>query len=200
LGRKQPEQDGQPDTTRAYAGDGRACAEWTEERGLAAMPAEPATVALYLTAIAQSGLQLATVRRRAAAITRSHRVAQHPTPLADPRVKAVLEGIARTHGAPARKKVALGRDELLKVIAAIDVTTAAGLRDRALLLTGFALALRRSELVALRVECLEPHPDGMLVTLNRSKTDQHGEGHTFLLAHAQTPRGCSPRSRHSRSR
>jgi site-specific recombinase XerC len=84
--------------------------------------------------------------------------------------------------------VALERDALLAVVAAIDTTTAAGLRDRALLLVGFALALRRSELVAIRVEDLEPHRDGMLVTLNRSKTDQHGRGHTFPLAHSENPR------------
>jgi len=91
---------------------------------------------------------------------------------------------------PARKKVALDRDTLLAVVAAIDTSTAAGLRDRALLLVGFALALRRSELVAIRVEDLEPHPDGMLVPLNRSKTDQHAQGHTFLLAHSNSPEAC----------
>jgi integrase len=179
-----------PNTTRAYTSDWRAFTTWAQDRGLQPLPAEPGTVALYLTAIADQCLKLATVRRRAAAITRVHRGASHPSPLEDPRVRAVLEGIARTHGAPPAKKVALERDALLAVIAAIDTATPAGLRDRALLLVGFALALRRSELVALRVEDLQRHPDGMLVTLNRSKTDQHGRGHTFLLAHSENPEAC----------
>jgi site-specific recombinase XerD len=179
-----------PNTTRAYAADWRAFTDWTQQRELRALPADPQTVALYLTAIAQDGLRLATVRRRAAAIGREHRAAGHPSPLTDPAVKTVIEGISRTHGAPARKKVALDRDTLLAVVAAIDTTTTAGLRDRALLLVGFALALRRSELVAIAVEDLAPHPDGMLVTLNRSKSDQHGRGHTFLLAHSDNPGAC----------
>jgi integrase len=142
-------------------------------------------------------LKLATVRRRAGAITRAHRAADHPTPLADPRVKSVLEGIARTHGAPPRKKAALDRDQLLSVTAAIDPTTTAGLRDRALLLTGFALGLRRSELVSIQVEDLKPHPDGLLVTLNRAEGDQHGEGHTFLLANGKSPEACPVTALHA---
>jgi site-specific recombinase XerD len=177
-------------TTRAYESDWRQFVTWAQERDLQAMPADPATCALYLAAIAQSGLKLATVRRRAAAITRAHRQADLPSPLADPRVKTVMEGIARTHGAPAQKKLALRRDALVAVIEAIDLTTPAGLRDRALLLTGFALALRRSELVALCVEDLQPHPDGMLVMLSHSKGDQQSQGHTFLLANGQSTEHC----------
>lgn len=186
-----------PNTTRAYASDWRAFTQWADERGLRSMPADPATCALYLAAIVQTGLKLATVRRRAAAITRAHRRAHHPTPLSDPGVKSVLEGIARTHGTPARKKAALDRDQLLAVTAAIDPTTTAGLRDRALLLVGFALGLRRSELVALQVEDLKPHRDGLLVTLNRAKGDQHGQGHTFLLARGQTADACPVTALHA---
>ncbi len=186
-----------PNTTRAYTSDWQAFTRWADEHGLPSMPADPATCALYLTAIAQTGLKLATIRRRAAAITRAHRASHHPTPLADPRVKSVLEGIARTHGQPPRKKAGLDRDQLVAVIAAIDPTTTAGLRDRALLLTGFALALRRSELVSLQVEDLKPHPDGLLVTLNRSKTDQHSHGHTFLLAPGKTAQACPVTALHA---
>jgi hypothetical protein len=43
-----------------------------------------------------------------------------------------------------------------------------GKRDRALLLLGFALAARRSELVALEVADLEECPEGFRVTIRRS--------------------------------
>lgn len=88
-----------------------------------------------------------------------HRLAAMPTspsPVTDPRVLIVLEGIARTHGTAPTKKVALLRDPLLEPIDRIDPSTPAGLRDRALLLLGFALGLRRSELVAVSVEHLPP--------------------------------------------
>ena len=56
-----------------------------------------------------------------------------------------------------------------------------GLRDRALLLLGFAGAFRRSELVALDVADLEETDDGLKVTIRRSKTDQEGHGETIAI-------------------
>lgn len=57
-----------------------------------------------------------------------------------------------------------------------------GLRDRAILLLGFAGAFRRSELVALNVEDLEFCDDGIRVTIRKSKTDQEGLGATIAVA------------------
>lgn len=133
-----------PNTTKAYESDWRQFEHWASEHQLPAMPAAPATCALYLTALAQRGLKVSTIRRRAAAITRAHRQAVQPSPAWDPRVLTVLEGIARTHGSAPVKKVALLRDPLLELIDRIDPSTPDGLRDRALLLLGFALGLRRS--------------------------------------------------------
>jgi integrase len=56
-----------------------------------------------------------------------------------------------------------------------------GLRDRAILLLGFAGAFRRSELVALDVGDLEFCESGMRVHIRRSKTDQEGAGHTIAI-------------------
>jgi site-specific recombinase XerD len=183
-----------PNTTKAYESDWRQFEQWADEYSLTAMPAAPATCALYLTALAQRGLKVSTIRRRAAAITRAHRQVEQPSPVWDPRVLTVLEGIARAHGAAPAKKVALLRDPLLELVDRIDPTTPDGLRDRALLLLGFALGLRRSELVAVSVEHLSPHHDGLTVRLPSSKTDQTGQGHTFLLAYAQTPNPCPVRA------
>lgn len=181
-------------TSRAYSSDWRQFDAWCLRYGFSAMPAEPQTAALYLTSLAHRGLKLSTVRRRAAAITRAHRVAGIGSPIWDPRVITVLEGIARSLGAAPAKKVALLRDPLLVTIAQIDIDTSSGLRDRALLLLGFALGLRRSELVALRIEDLSPASDGMLVRLRKSKTDETGEGQHLLLAYAERPRPCPVRA------
>lgn len=158
-----------PNTTKAYESDWRQFEQWATEHRLAAMPAAPATCALYVTALAQRGLKVSTIRRRAAAITRAHRQAAQPSPVSDSRVLTVLEGIARTHGSAAAKKVALLRDPLLELIDRIDPTTTDGMRDRALLLLGFALGLRRSELVSVSVEHLSPHHDGLTIRLTSSK-------------------------------
>jgi hypothetical protein len=106
----------------------------------------------------------------------------------------VLEGIARVHGSAPNKKTALLRDPLLELIDRIDTSTPAGLRDRALLLLGFAVGLRRSELVALTVEDLSPSPDGLRIRIARSKTDQHGRGQELLVVYAEAPRPCPVRA------
>lgn len=181
-------------TLRAYASDWSQFESWCARYDFAALPAEPRTAALFLTAMARRGLKLSTIRRRAAAISRAHRQAGHTSPCWDPRVITVLEGIARTVGAAPQRKVALIRDPLLDTIDRIDTSTTAGLRDRALLLVGLALGLRRAELVALEREDLVPAPDGMRVRIARSKTDQTGQGRELLLTYAQPPNPCAVRA------
>jgi len=96
----------------------------------------------------------------------------------------VLRGIRRTIGA-AREGKAPATADVLKQMLALCPDTLAGKRDRALLALGFAGAFRRSELVALQVEDLVETPDGLRVTIRRSKTDREGEGAEVAIL-----RGC----------
>jgi site-specific recombinase XerD len=181
-------------TTRAYASDWKQFEAWCERYQVQRLPAPAAVIALYVTSLAKRGLAVSTIRRRAAAIARAHRQHGHLPAISDPRVLTVMEGIARVHGAAPNKKTALLRDPLLELIDRIDTSTNAGLRDRALLLLGFAVGLRRSELVALRVEDLSPSPDGLRIRIARSKTDQRGRGQELLLVYAEPPRPCPVRA------
>jgi len=67
-------------------------------------------------------------------------------------------------------------------------------RDRALLLVGFAGALRRSELVGLRFENVRFTDDGLVVTIPKSKTDQEGEGQTVGIPYGSHPESCPVRA------
>lgn len=115
------------------------------------------------------------MRKRAAAIARAHAAGGHPNPCADLHVRNVLAGITRHVGIRPKKKDALTLDRLRAVLLELDESLQ-GLRDRALLLVGFAGAFRRSELAALDVEDLRFEERGVVVTLRRSKTDQEGAG------------------------
>jgi site-specific recombinase XerD len=181
-------------TTRAYRSDWRQFEAWCDRYGLASALASPTAVALHLTSLAEAGRSVSTIRRRCAAIARAHRIAGHASPTADPSVMTVLEGIARVHGTAPNKKTALLRDPLLEMVDRIDVSDNAGLRDRALLLVGFALGLRRSELVAIQVKDISPSPDGVTIRIARSKTDQHGRGTSLLLPYAESPNPCPVRA------
>lgn len=171
-------------TVRAYRSDLKDFVTWCQARGLDPMPASPATVAAYLAALADSGLKASTITRRAAALTSAHRSAGFPPPTSSDPVKAVLKGIRRSIGiAPAPKSPATART-VTRMIAKCPNTTR-GTRDRALLLLGFAAALRRSELAELLVSDLERTDHGMLVHIRKSKTDQEGGGQTVAVPFGQ---------------
>ena len=168
-------------TRRAYRSDFGLFRSWCEAKGVPALPAAPESVAAYLAAEANRGAKVSTIGRRLAAIRYAHKLAGQEPPTNSEAVKATLRGIRRTAGsAPARKAPATAE----KVLAMVNNagTDLKGLRDRAILLLGFAGAFRRSELVALNVEDLEFCGGGMRVTIRKSKTDQEGSGATIGIA------------------
>lgn len=171
-------------TNKAYAADWRDFETWCGSAGKASVPAEPLTVATYLSSLATSGRKVSTIRRRIASIGAQHRAGGHNNPCSHEGVRATLSGIGRQIGSAPKKKAALTAELLAKSVRKIPQDLA-GLRDRAILLLGFAAALRRSEIVALNVEDLERHPKGLVVHVRRSKTDQKGEGLQKAVPHGR---------------
>jgi len=148
------------------------------------IPSTPETVAGYLAEIARTHAT-ATIQRRVVAIARAHRAFGHADPCQSELVKAVLRGIRRTKGTAQREAQALQRDDLFAVLAKMG-DRPIDLRDRALLLIGFAGAFRRSELVALNVDDVQHVRQGMVLNLRRSKTDQTGQGRKIAIPHGRT--------------
>ena len=161
-------------TRRAYRTDWDHFAEWCDRRGLASLPADPTAVALYITDMADT-LKPSTIARRLVSIAQAHKAAGHPSPTTDERVRLVNAGIRRVHGVAPRQVRPVVTEDLRRMVKACGEDPA-GVRDRALLLLGFAAALRRSELVALDAVDVEETHDGLVVTVRRSKTDQEGAG------------------------
>jgi len=168
--------DSAPATRRAYASDWRRFTAWCAGHALDPLPATPGAVAAFLAAEAGQGRTPSTLGRRLAAIRAAHLRAGHEPPSTNEGVRATLRGIRRTVGAAPAKKAPATADVVRRMVDACDVTTLAGLRDRALLLLGFGGAFRRSELVALDVLDLEEVAGGLRVRVRRSKTDQEGQG------------------------
>jgi site-specific recombinase XerD len=174
-----------PTTRRAYRTDFRIFSAWCQERDLDPLPALPATVAAYLAYEVGQNLRPSTLGRRLAAIQYTHRRAGHEPPTNAETVKATLRGIRRTLGiARARKTPATA--STAKAMARSVPDSLVGIRDRAILLLGFAGAFRRSELVALDVADIRPSDGGLRVTIRRSKVDQEGEGATIAIARGST--------------
>lgn len=182
-----------PNTLRAYRADLRAFAAFCRERGEGTLPADGATVARYLATLAAGGYKMSTIQRRLVAINLAHKTRGHPPPGSDPTVRAIMQGIARVHGTAAARKAPLVTARLQQVLGGLG-DDLHGRRDRALLLLGFAAALRRSELVALDVGDLAAVPEGLVLTLRRSKTDQEGAGRIIGVPYGRDPALCPVRA------
>lgn len=197
-------------TVRAYASAWRRFEKWCIDGGHTALPAHPATVAAYLVEAAdtlapdgQRAFAPATLSKWVAAIAHSHRINGRDNPASHEIVRATLSGIRRTYAAagerPTKRMAPLLVSDILTVVAVAreSITGWASevleRRDSALLLTGFAGAFRRSELVGLSCGDLTMHRlDGLHIRLRKSKTDQDGAGAVKALPVTVSHTGCPP--------
>lgn len=172
-------------TRRAYASDWRHFTSWCRRHALEMLPPLPETIGLYITACASGAAttdrkpnSVATIERRLSALTWNY--AQRGTPLdrKDRHIATVFAGIRNMHAAPPRQKEAVLPEDVMAMLETLDRGTLRGLRDRAMLLIGFAGGLRRSEIVGLDLSrdqtedgrgWIEILDQGMVVTL-RGKT------------------------------
>jgi site-specific recombinase XerD len=182
-------------TWRAYASDLAHFAAWCQQQGRTPLPAEPVTVMDYLAAHAEV-LSLSTLQRRMAAISVAHRLIDAPSPTTTETVRLAWAGLRRTQGprTTVRKVEAVLTSTLAQLVAPLREDVAMDVRDRALLVVGFAGAFRRSELSALRLEDVAVTDDGLRIALRRSKTDQEGEGRAVGLPYGSHRATCPVRS------
>jgi integrase len=127
------------------------------------------------------------------AITWVHQGSGFEAPRGHPAVVGVWEGICREHGTAHKQVAPLTASEVRAVCARLPETMA-GARDRVVIALGMAAALRRSELAALRIEDLEVRPDGLVVRITRSKTDQYGKGVDVGVARGRYRHSCPVRA------
>lgn len=162
-------------TLVAYEKDWRRFITWCSQLGLDPLPALPEVVALYVADHRETN-KASTIRRWLAGISVRHQREGYPTPTTDVIVRETLKGLTNeqvqelamtvTRKAPARTV------ELRKMIATLDLDRLAGLRDRAILLVGYAGAFRRSEIVRFDVGHVQARGDGLAIVLPWSKTQQ----------------------------
>jgi site-specific recombinase XerD len=179
-------------TLRGYQSDWRNFCAWCEGRCQCPLPASPEAVASYLAECA-GHLKPGSIQRRLNAIAEAHKAAGAEPPTRHAIVANTMKGIRRTLGtAPVQKAPALTED--IRAMVAASDEGLIGLRDRALILLGFAGAFRRSELVGFDVEDCSFTRDGLTVTLRRSKTDQNGEGRKIGIPYGGNPDTCPVRN------
>lgn len=181
-------------TLRGYRADWNDFRDWCDAHALASMPAMPETVALYLTDSAAT-LRVSSLARRITTINRAHQAAGQSSPatMQNAVVSEVWKGIKRIKGTAQHGKKPFLTPDLRRMILELPADLR-GIRDRALLLAGFAGGFRRSELAALCARDLEETPDGLILRIGRSKTDQEGQGRAVALPYGSDPATCPVRA------
>lgn len=167
-----------PNTRTAYLNDLEHFENWG-----GAIPASPDKVAEYLAAHADA-LSVATLNRRLAALAKVHRSRGFSNPTSAEIVKATFRGLKRIKGTAQRQAAPLIKDDLFLALEAMG-SRPKDVRDRAMLLVGFAGAFRRSELIGLDWKDVVSVRQGIEITLRRSKTDQDGVGRKIGIPHGR---------------
>jgi site-specific recombinase XerD len=166
--------EGSANTQRAYKADLKDFNDWCEKNSQIPFPVSAETLAAYVSHLADD-YKWATINRRMAAISKLHQLNNLDSPTQNRIFRIVMEGIKRTKGIRQKQAPAFKLNILKQLLRDFDTEMNANLRNKALLLLGFTGAFRRSELVSLNIEDLTFSEEGVIISLQKSKTNQYGE-------------------------
>lgn len=172
-----------PNTQRSYRVAFETYNTWCATTGRTPLPTTSAMLADYVTHLCDEGKAPSTVVHRMAAVSVYNQLHGHPALGKETTnaAKLALRGYRRqraTEGQRVKEAPPITRQRLQQMSAACDRSTLAGRRDRLLLVIGWALAGRRSELAALRAEDVHTVDGELEVHIRMSKTDKDAEGDT----------------------
>lgn len=166
-------------TIRAYKSDFNDFGLFCAQNGFKSLPTEPKIVSLYLTHLSTKDNKISTLKRRLVSIGVIHKLKGHYLDTKHPSIIENIMGIKRRKGSAQNGKKPLLINNLKLIINSIDQykkDEIKQLRDKSIILIGFSGGFRRNEIVSLNYEDLEFVPEGLKITLRKSKTDQFGEG------------------------
>ncbi len=165
-------------TLRAYKSDFEDFAKFCAKHGFKSLPSDPKIVSLYITHLSKNS-KISTLRRRLVSISMVHKLKGHYLDTKHPIIIENLMGIRRVKGSIQEGKKPILINHLKSIINIINeqkIKEIKKLRDKSIILIGFAGGFRRTELISIDHEDLEFVPEGLKITIKRSKTDQIGEG------------------------
>ena len=182
-------------TIRAYKSDFRDFGGFCAKNGLKSLPADPKIVSLYMTYLSTKDAKMSTLRRRLVSIGVIHRLKGHYLDTKHPIIIENLMGIKRKKGSYQKGKKPILINHLKLMIEAIDKDTSdetgiRKLRDKTIILLGFAGGFRRIELISIDFEDLEFVSEGVKIFIRKSKTDQFGEGMIKGLPYFTSQKYC----------
>ena len=180
-------------TVRAYKFDFEDFTLFCIKNGFKSLPTEPKIVSLYLTYLSSKNVRTSTIKRRLVSIGVIHKMKGHYLDTKHPIIVENFMGIKSLKGISQKGKKPLLINDLKEIIDVINKQEEPDLkklRNKALLLIGFAGGFRRNELISLNFEDLDFVFEGVKINIKRSKTDQFGEGFTKGIPHFENYLYC----------
>ena len=180
-------------TVRAYKSDFSDFGVFCAQNGFKSLPSEPKIVSLYLTHLSTKDAKMSTLKRRLVSIGVIHKLKGHYLDTKHPAIIENIMGIKRRKGSFQKAKKPILINSLKKIINVIDKQKKEEikkLRDRSIILIGFSGGFRRNEIVSLDYDDLDFVPEGLKLSIRRSKTDQFGEGFTKALPYFDSSQYC----------
>jgi len=180
-------------TIRAYKSDFNDFSLFCIQNEFKSLPSEPKIVSLYLTHLSTKDIKMSTLKRRLVSIGVIHKLKGHYLDTKHPSIIENIMGIKRRKGSVQKGKKPILINNLKNIINAIDKEKKdeiKKIRDRSIILIGFSGGFRRNEIVSLDYDDLDFVPEGLKITLKRSKTDQFGEGTLKGLPYFDSSQYC----------
>ena len=180
-------------TVRAYKSDFNDFGLFCAKNGFKSLPTDPKVVSLYLTYLSTKAIKISTLKRRLVSIGVIHKLKGHYLDTKHPAIIENIMGIKRRKGSIQNGKKPILISYLKKIIDVIDEQEKEEikkLRDRSLILIGFSGGFRRNEIVSLDYDDLDFVPEGLKITVKRSKTDQFGKGSIKGLPYFDNQKYC----------
>lgn len=176
-------------TLLALASDWKIFRAWCRCAGRRDLPASSETVELFVTHQLHRGLKTSTVTRHVCSIAAKHTEAGLTSPVTFS-VSALLSGARRLRQEQPGAKAIITPDDLRRISIALAGCDARSVRDRSLMVVGFATAMRRSELRALDLADVKLTCEGFEVFIRRGKTDQEGKGRKIGIPPGKHAASC----------
>ena len=180
-------------TIRAYRSDFKDFRAFCIKNGFKSIPTDPKIVSLYMTYLSAKDAKISTLRRRLVSIGVVHKLKGHYLDTKHPMIIENLMGIKRKKGSYQKGKKPILINELKLLINVINDQESEEIkkiRDKTIILTGFAGGFRRVELVSIDFEDIEFVAEGVKIIIRKSKTDQFGEGMTKGLPYFSNQTYC----------
>lgn len=179
-------------TIRAYKSDFKDFSNFCKKNNFKSLPADPKIVSFYITHLSSIS-KVSTLKRRLASISVVHKIKGFYIDIKHPLIIENFMGIQRKLGVFQKSKKPILINELKEIIKTIESTEKneiKKIRNKALILVGFAGGFRRSELVNIKLDDLEFTIEGLKIFIQRSKTDQSGEGMTKAIPYFKDKNFC----------